>query len=171
MEVEFDGQKLSYAEYRKYSKEKILSHIHSTDDLRKIWLDQTKREEFVKELELAKVSVSLIKSIDNLEDSDSFDVIAHLVFNAPLITRDDRVKQFMRENEVLMNQYGPTIQETINELLDKYRYSGEENLSPTVFTLPNMYSKKEAIQTSYPSGLAGFLGFMKDKIYASYQTL
>jgi type I restriction enzyme, R subunit len=168
VEVEFDGQKLSYAEYRKYSKEKILSHIHSTDDLRKVWLDQAKREEFVKGLETAKVNVNLIKSIDNLEDSDSFDVIAHLVFNAPLITRDDRVKQFMRENESLVNQYGLAIQETINELLDKYRFSGEENLSSTVFALPNMYAKKEAVQTSYPNGLSGFISFMKEKVYSSF---
>jgi len=170
VEVEFDGQKLSFAEYRKYSKEKILSHVNSTDDLQKIWLDQAKREEFVKELELAKVNVSLIKSIDNLEDSDSFDVIAHLVFNAPLITRDDRVKQFMRGNETLINQYGPTIQETINDLLEKYRYSGEENLSSAVFSLPNMYAKKEAVQTEYPNGLGGFISFMKDKIYTNFQT-
>lgn len=168
VEVEFDGQKLSYAEYRKYSKEKILNRIHSTNELREIWLDQAKREEFVKGLEGAKINVNLIKSIDNLEDSDSFDVIAHLVFNAPLITRDDRVKQFMRDNEALVNQYGPAIQDTINELLDKYRYSGEENLSTAVFTLPNMYSKKEAVQTSYPNGLAGFINFMKEKVYSSF---
>jgi len=170
VEVEFDGQKLSYAEYRKYSKEKILSHVHSTNDLRKIWLDQAKREEFVKGMEEAKVNVGLIKSIDNLEDSDSFDVIAHLVFNAPLITRDDRVKQFMRENESLVAQYGPAIQETISELLDKYRYSGEENLSSNVFALPNMYAKKEAVQTAYPNGLAGFISFMKEKVYGNFIT-
>jgi type I restriction enzyme R subunit len=171
VEVEFDGRKLSYAEYRKYSKENIQTKIHSTDELRKIWLDQKLKEDFMTELENSKVNIGLIKSIDNLEDSDSFDVIAHLVFNAPLLTREDRVKQFMRDNETLINQYGSSIQETVNAMLDKYQYSGEENLSTKMFMLPNMFAKKEAVQTTYPSGLAGFLGFMKEKIYTSYQSL
>jgi len=168
VEIEFDGRKLSYAEYRKYSKENIQTKIRSTDELHKIWLDQKLKEDLMTELENSKVNIGLIKSIDNLEDSDSFDVIAHLVFNAPLFTREDRVKKFMRDNEALINQYGPAIQETVNDILDKYQYSGEENLSSKVFALPNMFAKKEAIQTSYPSGLTGFLGFMKNNIYSNF---
>lgn len=72
------------------------------------------------------------------------------------------------ENELLLAQYGPAIQETISELLDKYRYSGEENLSSTVFALPNMYAKKEAVQTAYPNGLTGFISFMKEKVYGNF---
>lgn len=168
VEVEFDGRKLSYAEYRLYSKENIRTKIHSTDELRKIWLDQQLKEDFIKQLESSKVNIDLIKSIDNLEDSDSFDVIAHLVFNVPLLTREDRVKQFMRENEALITRYGPTIRDTINDMLDKYKYSGEDNLSPKVFMLPNMFAKKEAVQTVYPNGLVGFLSFMKEKIYSQF---
>ena len=170
IEIEFDGRKLSYAEYRKYSKENILNRVHSTDELRKIWLDQKLKEDFIRQLEESKVNIELIKSIDNLEDSDSFDVIAYLVFNAPLLTRDDRVKQFMRQNEALINQHGESIRETINDMLDKYKYSGEENLSTRVFMLPNMYAKKEAVQKDYPNGLVGFLSFMKEKIYGSFLT-
>ncbi|MBI4226173.1 DEAD/DEAH box helicase family protein [Candidatus Roizmanbacteria bacterium] len=170
IEIEFDGRKLSYAEYRKYSKENILKRVHSTDELRKIWLDQKRKEDFIQQLEGNKINIELIKSIDNLDDSDSFDVIAHLVFNVPLFTREDRVKQFMRENDTLINQYGSSIRETINDLLDKYKYSGEENLSPQVFMLPNMYAKKEAVQKNYPNGLVGFLSFMKEKIYGNFLT-
>lgn len=170
VEVEFDGRKLSYAEYRKYSKENIQTKVHSTDELRKIWLDPQQKEDFMKQLEESRVNLELIKSIDNLEDSDSFDVIAHLVFNVPLLTREDRVKQFMRDNEALINQYGEAIKETISDMLDKYKYSGEENLSTKVFMMPNMFSKKETVQNSYPNGLSGFLGFMKDKIYSNFAT-
>jgi len=87
-----------------------------------------------------------------------------------LLTREDRVKQFVRENELLMSQYGPAIKDTIYDMLDKYKYSGEENLSTKLFMLPNMFVKKEAVQESYPNGLVGFLGFMKDKIYRNFVT-
>jgi len=52
------------------------------------------------------------------------------------------------------------------EQLDKYKYGGEENLSSKIFTLPNMYAKKQKIQKDYPNGLTGFIGFLKDKIYS-----
>ena len=167
IEIEFEGRKLSYAEYRKYSKQNILNKIHSTDELRKIWLDQKMKDKFIKELENKNININLIKSIDSLDDSDSFDVIAHLAFNAPILTREDRTKHFLRENSNLIDRYGETVRITINEILDKYKYSGEENLSPKVFMLPNMYAKKQKVQAKFPNGLAGFLIFMRGKIYPS----
>lgn len=125
------------------------------------------KDEFIKELESKKINIDLIKSIDKLEDSDSFDVITHLAFNAPLLTREDRTKHFLRQNSQLIDRYGEIIRETVNEILDKYKYSGEENLSPQVFMLPNMYSKKQEVQVKFPSGLVGFLAFMKERVYAS----
>ena len=167
VEVEFDGIKLSFAEYKKYSKDNLQKTIHSTDDLREIWLNQDKREEFIKELENKRVNIGLIKSIENLEDMDSFDVIANLVFNAPLLTREDRTKHFMRQNAEEINKYGKEIQDAVFDILDKYKGSGEENLSSQIFILPNMNAKKEAIQQTYPNGLFGFVSFIKDKIYYS----
>jgi len=166
IEVEFEGKKLSYAEYRKYSKDKIKNTVHSTKDLAEIWLNIDKKAWFMKELEDKNINIALIKSIDNLEDSDSFDVVAHLAFNAPLLTREDRVKQFMRQNSEEINMYGESIKEAIYDLLDKYKYSGEENLSAQVFMMPNMFGRKQAIKKKYPQGLGGFMSFIKSKIYA-----
>jgi len=166
VEVEFDGIKLSYAEYRKYSQDKLKNSIHSTNDLRDIWLNPEKREWLIKELEDKKVNIGLIKSIENLEDVDSFDVIAHLVFNAPLLTREDRIKHFMRQNVQELNQYGEEIKDAVMDILDKYKNSGEENLSAQIFSLPNMFVKKEEIQHKYPDGLFGFVSYIKSKIYS-----
>jgi len=166
VEVEFDGIKLSYAEYKKFSRDNLKKSIHSTKELREIWLDADKKEKLIKDLEDKKVNIDLIKSMDNHEDMDSFDIIAHLVFNAPLLTREDRTKHFVRQYSKDINQYGEAIKNAVLELLDKYKTSGEENLSAQFFTLPNMFEKKEAVQKEYPSGLKGFIGFIKDKIYS-----
>ncbi|KKR00852.1 MAG: Type I site-specific deoxyribonuclease, partial [Microgenomates group bacterium GW2011_GWC1_39_12] len=166
VEVEFDGIKLSYAEYRKYSKDKISQTIHSSDELRVIWLDPEKRERFIADLEAMKVNITLIKSIENLEDIDSFDVVAHIAFDAPLMTREDRVKHFMRHNAKDIDRYGKEIGEAIREIMEKYKNSGEENLSAQAFLLPNMNAKKEAIQAKYPEGLYGFIHTLKQKVYS-----
>jgi type I restriction enzyme R subunit len=166
IEVEFDGVKLSYAEYRKYSKDKIEHAVHSSDELREVWLDPDRREKFIEDLEEKRVNIGLIKSIENLEDVDTFDIIAHIAFNAPLLTREDRVKSFMRQNAQAIDQHGTEIAEAIREIMEKYKMSGEENLSAQSFSLPNMHAKKEAVQKHYPNGLAGFMSFMKERIYS-----
>ena len=165
IEVEFEGKKLSYAEYRNYSSENLRTKVHSSDELKAIWLDGDKKATFMKDLEDKNVHIELIKSIENLEDSDSFDIIAHLAFNAPLLTREDRVKNFLRENAQPISQYGEVIRDAIHEVLDKYKYSGEDNLSSQIFMLPNMHAQKEAVQNAYPNGMTGFMTFIKDKIY------
>lgn len=170
VEVEFDGIKLSYAEYRKYSKDKIAQAVHSSDELREVWLDPDKREQFISDLEQKKVNIALIKSIENLEDIDAFDVVAHIAFDAPLLTREDRVKHFMRQNAREIDQYGKEIGEAIREIMEKYKNSGEENLSAQAFLLPNMNAKKEAIQAKYPEGLFGFVHFLKEKVYTAVAT-
>jgi len=166
IEVEFDGIKLSYAEYRKYSKDKITQTVHSSNDLRTIWLDPDKREQFISDLEAKKVNISLIRSIENLEDIDAFDVIAHIAFDAPLMTREDRVKHFMRQNAQDIDRYGKEIGEAIRDIMEKYKNNGEENLSAQAFLLPNMNAKKEMIQQKYPEGLYGFVHTLKEQIYA-----
>ncbi|MEK7610534.1 MAG: DEAD/DEAH box helicase family protein [Patescibacteria group bacterium] len=166
VEVEFDGIKLSYAEYRKYSRDKIEHAVHSSDELREIWLNPEKRDRFIADLESKKVNIGLIKSIENLEDSDSFDVIAHIAFDAPLLTREDRVKHFMRQNAQNIDQYGKEIGEAIREIMEKYKNNGEENLSAQAFLLPNMNAKKEEIQSKYPEGLYGFVHSLKERVYA-----
>ncbi len=166
VEIEFDGIKLSYAEYRKYSKDKIEQSIHSSDELRIIWLDHQKREKFITDLEAKRVNIALIKSIENLEDVDTFDILAHIAFNAPLLTREDRVKHFMRQNAKTIDQHGKEIGEAIREIMEKYKNSGEENLSAQAFLLPNMNAKKEAIQAKYPEGLYGFVHSLKEQVYS-----
>lgn len=166
IEVEFEGRKLSYAEYRKYSSENLKNKIHSSNELKDIWLSPEKKEKFIKDLETKHINIELIKSIDNLRDIDSFDIIAHLAFNAPLLTREDRTKQFLRVNSQAMAQYGETIRDAIYSVLDMYKDAGEENLSSQIFMLPNMYAQKKEVQRKYPNGLAGFIRFLKEKIYS-----
>lgn len=165
VEVEFDGVKLSYAEYREYSKDKIVQVVHSSHDLREIWVDPDKREQFIADLDTKNVNIGLIKSIENLEDIDAFDIVAHIAFDAPLLTREDRVKNFMRQNAKDIDQYGKEIGQAIRDILEKYQNSGEENLSTQTFLLPNMNAKKEAVQSKYPRGLSGFMVYLKDKVY------
>ncbi|MEI7741265.1 MAG: DEAD/DEAH box helicase family protein [bacterium] len=168
VEIEFDGIKLSRAEYRKYSKDKIGHIVHSSEELLEIWLDPDKREQLITDLEAKKVNVSLIRSIDNLEDVDTFDIIAHIAFDAPLVTREDRVKSFLRQNASTIDQHGKEIGSAIREIMEKYKNNGEENLSAQTFVLPGMNAKKDEIQEKYPGGLFGFIHSLRKRVYSAF---
>ena len=92
-------------------------------------------------------------------------MITHIAFNAPLLTREDRVKNFVRENKEEIDNLGNQIRDAISDILDKYKNSGEENLTADVFLGEGMYAKKQSVKDEFPKGLSGFMKFMKEKVY------
>lgn len=131
-----------------------------------IWTNPDKKQFFVEELKDQNVHIDLIKKIESLEESDSFDVIAHLAFNAPLLSRAERINIFMRENKERLDHLGVGVHKVILDIMDKYKYGGEENLSAEIFTLPAMHAKKEEVKKNYDGGIAGLFNMIKDKIYS-----
>jgi type I restriction enzyme R subunit len=66
-------------------------------------------------------------------DADPFDLLLHLAFNAPLLSRRqcaDRVKQ---QQTAFFNYFAPEAREIMSDLLEKYAADGELQ-----FTLPDV---------------------------------
>lgn len=167
IEIEYNGSSISYAEYKAKTKEGILDKIHTTDELKAIWTDEQQRKQLLEALGDKKLYIELIRNVENLGDVDGFDVIAHIAFNAPLISREERVKNFIRDNEKSLGLYSENIRKNTMEFLDRYKYHGEDNISTAVFTLPNMYTKKQEIQSEFTGGLNGFISFVRNSIYGN----
>jgi len=131
-----DGQTLSKAEYVEYSRNEIRKRTVSLDDLRRIWVDKEKRTTFLQELRGRSISPKVLSDIVKNPDTDIFDLVAHVAFNAPLITRDERARAFRLLKTDFVNSLGSG-KDVILALLEKYRVAGIENISdPKVFNLP-----------------------------------
>ena len=136
--IEVEGNQISYAEYKKYAQEKIKETVHTLDELKKIWLDDKKREELLQKLKENHIEIEVLKEIEDMEDVDSFDIIAHIVFNTPLITKDERIKHFINKHISEIDKYGDDIKEITLRLLEKYKYGNIEDISPKVFQTPDL---------------------------------
>ncbi len=136
--IEVDGNQITYAEYKKYAQEKIKETVHTLDELKKIWLDDEKREELLQKLKEKHIEIEILKDIEDMEDFDSFDIIAHIVFNTPLITKDERIKHFINKHISEIDKYGDDIKEITLRLLEKYKYGNIEDISPKVFQTPDL---------------------------------
>ena len=66
-------------------------------------------------------------------DADPFDLLCHLAFNAPLLTRRQRADRVKRQQTAFFNYFAPEAREILNDLLEKYAADGELQ-----FTLPDV---------------------------------
>lgn len=143
--IEIDGNQISYAEYKKYAKEKIKETVHTLDELKKIWLNDEEREKILEKLKEKHIEIQILKEIEDMENVDSFDIIAHIVFNTPLITKDERVKHFINKHSSEIDKYGDDIKEITLRILEKYKHGNIEDISPKVFKTPDL-EKFDALQ-------------------------
>jgi type I restriction enzyme R subunit len=132
-----DGRTLSDAEYIEYSRKGVVQRAASLKDLREIWTNAEKRGKFLEALREQSIYPDLLASLLKRPDADSFDVFAHIAFEAPIVTREERANAFKNLHVEFFHAFGKDSQEVLLALLDKYRVGGIEEISrPEVFRIP-----------------------------------
>jgi type I restriction enzyme R subunit len=131
------GNELLEAEYVEYCKDGLIKRIASLNQLKEIWKDKARRAKFKEDLQQAGINLSILSKVLKNPDADEFDLIAHILFNAPVITRDERAKALLDLQRELLERYGSNAREVIFELVDRYRIAGiDEITDPRVFRTP-----------------------------------
>lgn len=147
------GKTLSDAEYIEYSRKGVIKRAASLNDLREIWTDSEKRKKFLETLKEQSIYPDLLSSLLKRPDADSFDVIAHIAFGVPILSREERANAFRNRSVQFLSAFGPEAQEVLLALLDKYRVGGIEEITrPEVFRLPPFDKMK------YIAGIAKLFG-------------
>ena len=131
------GKTLTDAEYVDYSREGVIDRAATLKDLYKIWGDGKKRRQFLEELRKDSIYPELLAGILKTPDADAFDVIAHVAFDAPILTRDERAKAFLNKKASFLGALGERAQDIVLSLLDKYRIGGVDQItSREIFRVP-----------------------------------
>ncbi len=120
-----DDGKLVTESLKDYSRKKINEKYSSLDDFLRHWRDSEKKQAIVKELEEAGVVFDeLKKEVD--KELDPFDLICHIAFDQPTLTRKERAENVKKRN--YFGKYSGTAKEVLQALLDKYEDESLENL-------------------------------------------
>jgi type I restriction enzyme R subunit len=70
-------------------------------------------------------------------DADPFDLLCHLAFNAPVLTRRQRADRMKKQQAAFFGYFAPEAREILNDLLEKYAADGELQFTlPDVLKLP-----------------------------------
>lgn len=115
-----DG-KLITESLKDYSKKNIEKEFTSLDDFIQRWSEAEKKEELIKELAEHGVLLEVLREEVGL-DLDDFDLICHIAFDQPALTRQERANNVRKRN--YFGKYSETAQKVLNSLLDKYEHEG-----------------------------------------------
>jgi type I site-specific restriction endonuclease len=132
-ELDADGKQLRVVKLTDYTAEKVLSLCASPEELRARWADLEQRAEVIEVLQDRGIDFQPPALQAGKPDADPFDLLCHLAFNAPVLTRRQRAERVKREEGIFFGQFGPEAREILGELLEKYAEDGE-----LLFTLPDV---------------------------------
>lgn len=115
-----DG-KLITESLKDYSKKNIEKEFASLDDFIQKWNATEKKEELIQELAEHGVLLEALRE-EVGQDLDDFDLICHIAFDQPALTRKERANNVRKRN--YFAKYSETAQKVLNSLLEKYEQEG-----------------------------------------------
>ena len=117
--------KLVTESLRDYSKKAFLKRFASLDDFLKRWNDTERKQAIIEELENEGLFLDpLAEEVG--KDFDPFDLICHVAFDQPPLTRRERVEN-VRKRDVF-TKYGTQARAVLEALLQKYQDEGVTSL-------------------------------------------
>ena len=119
-DLDTDGKKLQVIKYTEYSGRTVRTLYPTRDALQSAWANPDTRAEVLRELTERGISFEELAASADQPDADPFDLLCHLAWNAPLVTRRERAERARKAAQDLFAQYGDSAREILTLLLDKY---------------------------------------------------
>src|SRR5207253_6800243 len=136
-ELDANGKQLRVVEFTDYTAEKVRNLYPSAAALRSKWSIAEGRAEIIDAFEERGISFEELAKAANQPDADPFDLLCHVAFNAPLLTRRQRADMLRRDKPEFFAQYAPEARNVLDEMLDKYIEYGERQFQiPEVLRVP-----------------------------------
>jgi type I restriction enzyme R subunit len=120
-----DDGKLITESLRNFTKKRILKEYASLDNFLRQWKKSEKKQAIIEELmEQGILLYELQEEVG--KDFDPFDLICHVAFEQPALTRRERANNVKKKS--YFTKYGDNARAVLDALLDKYADEGIENL-------------------------------------------
>lgn len=104
-----------------YTRKNLQTEFSSLDAFLQKWNAAEKKEEIIQELAEHGVLLEALQE-EIGADMDAFDLICHIAFDQPALTRKERAENVRKRN--YFTRYSETAQKVLNSLLEKYEEEG-----------------------------------------------
>lgn len=116
-----DG-KLITESLRDYSKRNILNEYATLDEFLAAWNGDKRKQAIIDELQNHGVLLESLESISGKQDLDAFDLICHIAYDKPALSKSDRVNNVKKKG--YLYKYSGLAQQVLEALLEKYMNDG-----------------------------------------------
>ena len=132
-ELDADGKQLRVVKLTDYTGDKVRSICPSTVELRARWSNPEQRGQIIEQLNERGIDFQMLALQAGKPDADPFDLLCHLAYNAPVLTRRQRADRMKQQQASFFGYFAPEAREILGDLLEKYANDGELQ-----FTLPDV---------------------------------
>jgi type I restriction enzyme, R subunit len=164
--------RLRLVEYSDYLADEVRRLYPSPRELRDAWGTRHGREEVT--AALAGRGISLEEAADRLglNDMDAVDLLVHVAWNGPMITRGQRVRRLNAEHRQFFEDFVPEARAVLDDLLDKYAEHGISQLDDLrVLEVPPLDRYGSVVDIASRFGgseqLRSAISGMEDMLYAA----
>lgn len=112
-----------------YSRKNILNEYASLDDFVNTWNYEKKKFAIIQELQNQGILLDALREESGQANIDDFDLICHIAFDRPPLTRQERVNNVRKRG--YLHKYSDTAREVLEALLDKY-------VNSTIYDIENI---------------------------------
>ncbi|MBZ0300985.1 MAG: DEAD/DEAH box helicase, partial [Anaerolineae bacterium] len=116
-----------------YTAEQVRTLYPSSELMRQAWTDMQQRNQIVKMLSERGIDFDQLANVVSQPDADPFDLLCHVAFKAPILTRRERVDRVTIAESKFFEQYTSKAREILYLLLEIYAAYG-----PNQFDLGNV---------------------------------
>mgnify|MGYP000870651189 CR=1 FL=1 len=118
-----DGKTMRTESVQSFAKKQLLRHYQTLDDFIQTWTEAERKQAIMDELKEYAILIDAVREANSaLKDADIFDVICHVAFDQPPLTRKERANNVKKRN--YFGKYEGKAREVLEALLDKYAENG-----------------------------------------------
>ena len=127
-----DGKQLRVSEFRDYTGEVVRALFTDLAEFRHRWSDPERRQEILSEFTNKGIDVGEAGVLFENPEADPFDLLCHLAWNTPVLTRAERASRLRKKQPTFFEEHGEQARQILDTLLDKYADHG-----PSEFSIPD----------------------------------
>ncbi|PHE54663.1 EcoAI/FtnUII family type I restriction enzme subunit R [Bacillus pseudomycoides] len=143
-----------------YTKKSVRSYYHTLDEFLEEWNATEKKKAVIEVLEEQGILFEELQE-EVGKELDPFDLICHIAFDMPPLTRKERANNVKKRN--YFAKYSETARAVLEVILDKYADEGIDNLDKEVLRIPDFREFGTPIQIAREfGGTNSFILAMKE---------
>lgn len=128
-DLDSDGKRLTCRKLTDWTGEKVRTLYPTPAAFRAEWALPEKRAAVVEALAERGIDIATLLADAERPDDDPFDLLCHLAWNAPLLTRRERAERLRAADPDLFARYGDDARAVLDALLEKYAAGGPDQLT------------------------------------------